>query len=328
MAAPAPSSARAALAASALSDVAARLADAGAARAARRAALEAALRGAADDAARLALVAAHEAAERAAAREARRRAREGDYEVLRLIGRGAFGEVALVRDAGGALFALKKLDKRAMLRQNQWAHVSTERRALSAFAAAPSAWVVPLHEAFQSDAELFLVMDFVPGGDLMSLLIARDTLGEAHAQLLAAELVAAIESVHAAGYIHRDVKVRARARARAAATTAAVRRPAPRPGPGPPARALTPSPAPPPARRADPARQHSPRRGRPRPAHRLWPRRAHCRRRRRARARRGRGRGRRAAARERARAPPLVRRHPRLPRPGSAPQSGLRARGW
>lgn len=68
-------------------------------------------------------------------------------------------------------------------------------------------WVVGLHFAFQDAENLYLVMDYMAGGDLMGLLIAKDTFPEAATRIFAAQMVMAVGSVHAMGYIHRDVKV-------------------------------------------------------------------------------------------------------------------------
>jgi len=67
-------------------------------------------------------------------------------------------------------------------------------------------FVVPLYEAFQTLDDLYLAMPFYPGGDLMGLLISRDTLSEAATRFFAAELVLAVGAVHQLGYIHRDLK--------------------------------------------------------------------------------------------------------------------------
>lgn len=95
----------------------------------------------------------------------------------------------------------------------QVSHVKAERDAL---AASENPWVVNLHYSFQDDEYLYLVMDFCAGGDLMTLLIKEDVLPETWLRFYAAEAVLAIASVHAMGYIHRDLKVR-RARARSGA---------------------------------------------------------------------------------------------------------------
>lgn len=92
-----------------------------------------------------------------------------------------------------------------MVLKNQVAHVQAERNILAS-AAPYSDWLVELIYSFQDEHNLYLVMEFLPGGDLMSLLMKEDILSEEATQFYAAEAVLAIESVHRMGYIHRDLK--------------------------------------------------------------------------------------------------------------------------
>lgn len=94
----------------------------------------------------------------------------------------------------------------------QVAHVRSERNALAESAAD---CIVRLHYSFQDEEQLYLVMDFCPGGDLMSLLIREDVLPEAWVRVYAAEAAMAVAAVHSLGYIHRDLKPGALARVRA-----------------------------------------------------------------------------------------------------------------
>lgn len=63
-----------------------------------------------------------------------------------------------------------------------------------------------LKYSFQDEGFLYLVMDFVPGGDLMSLLIKKDILNEEDSRFYIAELILSVESIHKMGCIHRDLK--------------------------------------------------------------------------------------------------------------------------
>jgi serine/threonine kinase 38 len=137
-------------------------------------------------------------------RDRRRRMCEADFEMINVIGRGAFGEVFLVRHrASGQHYAMKKLRKSDMLRKEQVNHAWSERHVL---VAADHPFVCKLCFAFQSSEFLYLVMEFLAGGDFMTLLIDRDTLTEAEARFYVAEMVVAIDSIHKLGFIHRDVK--------------------------------------------------------------------------------------------------------------------------
>ena len=87
-----------------------------------------------------------------------------------------------------------------MLKAPQLAHVRAERDVL---AESNSPWVVQLFYSFQDSSYLYLIMEFLPGGDLMSMLIKYDTFSEDVTRFYMAECVLAIEAVHNLGFIHR-----------------------------------------------------------------------------------------------------------------------------
>ena len=127
-----------------------------------------------------------------------------DFQSVAVIGRGAFGEVRLVRVLEtGEVLAMKKMNKTEMMHKNHVRHVRAERDVL---ACADNPWIVDLYCSFQDESCLYLGMEFLPGGDLMGLLIRREVLPEAEALFYTAEIVLAVESVHKLQYIHRDLK--------------------------------------------------------------------------------------------------------------------------
>ncbi|KIR77495.1 AGC/NDR/NDR protein kinase [Cryptococcus gattii EJB2] len=135
-----------------------------------------------------------------------RRTRIGldDFRTVKVIGKGAFGEVRLVQKADtGKIYAMKTLRKNEMFKKDQLAHVRAERDVL---AESNSAWVVQLYYSFQDSQYLYLVMEFLPGGDLMTMLIKYDTFSEDVTKFYMAECILAIEAVHNLGFIHRDIK--------------------------------------------------------------------------------------------------------------------------
>lgn len=127
-----------------------------------------------------------------------------DFELLTIIGRGAFGEVRLCREkTTGNVYAMKKLKKSEMLRRGQVEHVKAERNLL---AEVDSTCIVKLYCSFQDDEYLYLIMEYLPGGDMMTLLMRKDTLTEDEARFYVGQTVLAIESIHKHNYIHRDIK--------------------------------------------------------------------------------------------------------------------------
>ncbi|KAG5456174.1 MAG: Ndr Ser/Thr kinase-like protein, partial [Olpidium bornovanus] len=99
-----------------------------------------------------------------------------DFITVKVIGKGAFGEVRLVQKADtGTIYAMKTLRKADMIKRDQLAHVKAERDVL---AESNSPWVVQLFYSFQDSNYLYLIMEFLPGGDLMTMLIKYDTFSE------------------------------------------------------------------------------------------------------------------------------------------------------
>ncbi|XP_062194881.1 uncharacterized protein LOC133898267 [Phragmites australis] len=127
-----------------------------------------------------------------------------DFELLTIIGRGAFGEVQLCREkTSGNIYAMKKLKKSDMVVRGQVEHVRAERNLLAEVA---SHCIVKLYYSFQDAEYLYLIMEYLPGGDIMTLLMREDTLTEHVARFYIAETILAIESIHKHNYIHRDIK--------------------------------------------------------------------------------------------------------------------------
>ncbi|XP_019746271.1 serine/threonine-protein kinase LATS1 isoform X2 [Hippocampus comes] len=126
------------------------------------------------------------------------------FKRIKTLGIGAFGEVCLaMKEDTEALYAMKTLRKKDVLLRNQVAHVKAERDIL---AEADNEWVVRLYYSFQDRDNLYFVMEYIPGGDMMSLLIRLGIFKEELAQFYIAELTCAVESVHKMGFIHRDIK--------------------------------------------------------------------------------------------------------------------------
>nr|CAB3229242.1 serine/threonine-protein kinase MRCK alpha [Phallusia mammillata] len=133
------------------------------------------------------------------------RLQRNDFEFLKVIGRGAFGEVALVRmKENERVFAMKTLNKWEMLKRAETACFREERDVL---VKGSCDWITRLHFAFQDERNLYFVMDYYVGGDLLTLLSKfDDRLPEDMARFYIAEMVLAIDSIHQLNYVHRDIK--------------------------------------------------------------------------------------------------------------------------
>ncbi len=179
------------------------------------------------------------------------------YEVVRILGKGSFGVVRLVREKndtilapytppatsiwrqspreelynlkataiealkltldgprsshrrgaktpGKEVYAMKVIRKSDMLRNCQEGHLRAERDFL--VASEKSRWVVPLISSFQDNTNLYLVMEYMVGGDFLGLLFRKDILKERHARWYIAEMILCVEEAHRLRWIHRDVK--------------------------------------------------------------------------------------------------------------------------
>lgn len=162
------------------------------------------------------------------------------YEAVRVLGKGSFGIVRLVKEANTAIvanpqnpntndnsttknhlnmegscqsrgpqrtkdvYAMKVIRKSEMLRNCQEGHLRAERDIL--VQSEGSRWIVPLIASFQDNTNLYLVMDYMIGGDFLGMLLREDMLDEWAARWYIAEMILCIEEAHKMKWIHRDVK--------------------------------------------------------------------------------------------------------------------------
>ena len=137
-------------------------------------------------------------------RRQRQKLTTNEFTWIKLLGIGAFGEVALARkNETDEMFAIKKLKKAEIKKKKQTAHVKAERDLL---AEANTEWIPKLWYSFQDADHLYFVTEYIPGGDLMSLLIKEEIFNEPMGRFYIAEMILALEYVHKIGYIHRDIK--------------------------------------------------------------------------------------------------------------------------
>lgn len=127
-----------------------------------------------------------------------------DFEIMKPISRGAFGRVFLAKKrTTGDLFAIKVLRKADMIRKNAVESILAERDILITVR---NPFVVRFFYSFTSRENLYLVMEYLNGGDLYSLLRNLGCLDEDVARVYLAEVVLALEYLHSMHIVHRDLK--------------------------------------------------------------------------------------------------------------------------
>lgn len=126
--------------------------------------------------------------------------------IEQVLGKGSFGKVMLVKkkdDTSGTLYALKTLRKAALAKRNQLAHTSTERQILQQI---HNPFLVHLQFAFQTPDKLYMVLDYMAGGELFFWLKSSRKFSEERSRLYAAQITCALEALHGADIVYRDLK--------------------------------------------------------------------------------------------------------------------------
>ncbi|KAI9102181.1 hypothetical protein K1719_023691 [Acacia pycnantha] len=127
-----------------------------------------------------------------------------DFEVLKVVGQGAFGKVYQVRRGGASgIYAMKVMRKDKIMQKNHAEYVKSERDILTKVY---HPFIVRLRYSFQTKYRLYLVLDFVNGGHLFFQLYRQGLFREDLARFYAAEIVSAVSHLHANGITHRDLK--------------------------------------------------------------------------------------------------------------------------
>lgn len=128
--------------------------------------------------------------------------RPEEYNVLHPLAKGGYGEVFLV-ERSGSIFAMKRIPKTIALQNMNSMFFMYEKDIMTT---TQSEWLVHCHEAFQDDSFLYYIMDFIPGGDLMTLITRINKLNVEEIRFYGAEIIMAINALHTQGWVHRDLK--------------------------------------------------------------------------------------------------------------------------
>jgi len=127
-----------------------------------------------------------------------------DFELLKVIGKGSFGKVTLVKyKKTEKLYAMKVLSKPNIVKRKQVEHTRTERRVLG-YVQHP--FIVSLKFAFQTSDKLYFVLDYCPGGELFYWLTRKKTFKEEDARFYTCEMALALDYLHSLGVVYRDLK--------------------------------------------------------------------------------------------------------------------------
>ncbi|KAI5159499.1 protein kinase X [Nematocida ausubeli] len=132
-----------------------------------------------------------------------------DLKMVRVLGEGSFGRVFLVSFEGLAgmkvkkLYALKIMSKAQIINSNQLLHVYNEKTVMLSLY---SSFFVRLYSTFQDKRYLFMVMEYVPGGELFSFMKEIIKFTVKQARFYIAEILVALETLHGLGIVYRDLK--------------------------------------------------------------------------------------------------------------------------
>ncbi|KAL1541542.1 non-specific serine/threonine protein kinase [Salvia divinorum] len=132
----------------------------------------------------------------------------GDFEIMRVIGKGAFGKVFQVRmkrksGGGDGIFAMKVMKKDTIIKNNHVDYMRAERDILTKVV---HPFIVQLQYSFQTKSKLYLILDFINGGHLFYHLYRQGIFSEDQARVYTAEIVSAVSHLHKNGIVHRDLK--------------------------------------------------------------------------------------------------------------------------
>lgn len=126
------------------------------------------------------------------------------FELVSVLGRGTYGKVQLVRlKETGHLYAMKSMSKQQLADSDQIQQTITEKNVLIEI---QHPFLVSAHFTFQDETKIFMVLDYVPGGELFGRLKEERVFSEERVRIYSAEILLGLGHLHKLGYIYRDLK--------------------------------------------------------------------------------------------------------------------------
>ncbi|GBB84120.1 hypothetical protein RclHR1_10760002 [Rhizophagus clarus] len=130
-----------------------------------------------------------------------------DYDLIKVLGKGCMGKVFLTRERrSNKLYALKAISKEWVVFRHEVEHTKTERDILASISTISHPFLIKLRESYQDVNQLFLVLDYYPGGDIATQLAKWHKFDDARCLFYAAEIILGIEELHRLGIVYRDLK--------------------------------------------------------------------------------------------------------------------------
>lgn len=125
-----------------------------------------------------------------------------DFTILKVIGRGSYGKVLLVKKNNtDEILAMKILKKKEMIIRNQVLHIKNERKIMEVL---DHPFIIKLKYAFQNRQKLYLLTDFCPGGELFFHIQKIHRFNEEAVKFYAAQIVLALECLHSKDIVYRE----------------------------------------------------------------------------------------------------------------------------
>ena len=127
-----------------------------------------------------------------------------NYDIIKIIGTGAFGKVYFIQDKKTKQpYALKAQKKSQIMKENQTEHVYSEYCVLKEI---NNPFLINLHDFFQDNKYIYFILDYIPGGEMFTLMRTEIKFSEKNTQFYISQLIEGLNYLHLKKIIYRDIK--------------------------------------------------------------------------------------------------------------------------